>query len=268
MAFDLGSEGERRLGGRPIGGNDVIVGRAGAQFDILTAERHRGFNFALPEALVVEAIGQREPAAESRARNDVLSSITDCDLWTARVRRMVDALLRASDALPAESRVLGHASADMCDSLVALLLLPWRRSDSASIRPVWYQRLPIARRVTDFMHANLGEPLMMHDLCGAARASQRAVEYAFQDVYGVGPKQYLKMLRLNQVRRDLRTLPGDVASVTSIAHQYGFWHLGHFSVAYRQLFGETPRQTRRRQGGLPEVIGSALENGSDKFLQA
>ena len=53
------------------------------------------------------------------------------------------------------------------------------------------------------------------------------------------------MLRLNQVRRDLKAVPSDMASVTSIAYEYGFWHMGHFSDAYRQLFGKTPRQTRQ-----------------------
>ena len=94
------------------------------------------------------------------------------------------------------------------------------------------------------MRAHLGEPLMLHDICGFARASERAVEYAFRDVYGVGAKQYLRLLRLNQVRRELNALPAGAAAVTDIAQRYGFWHLGHFSAGYRRLFGEAPRQTR------------------------
>ena len=97
------------------------------------------------------------------------------------------------------------------------------------------------------MRANLAEPLMLHDICAAAHASERAVHYAFRDMYGVGPKQYLALLRLHRVRRDLQVLPPEPARVASTASRYGFWHMGHFSAAYRRLFGETPRRTQARR---------------------
>ncbi len=200
-------------------------------------------NVSLPEAFVVTALHQRAPGSEKLLRGAALQVAASGDLWLVRVRRLMAALLEAY-AQPSGACAGDYAYADISDTLLAILLEPWSQSEATAFRPVYYQRLPIVRRVTDFMRANLGEPLLMHDLCHAARASERAVEYAFRDVCGVGPKQYLKMLRLNRVRRDLKELPADVASVTGIAHQYGFWHMGHFSNAYRQLFGETPRQTR------------------------
>lgn len=244
VQFDLGSSGPRRLSGRVLEANDVAVGLGGAQFDFLTAEHYEGMDFRLPEALVAAALGHREPASEALFRGATLQVVANCDPWVTRVRKLTEALL-ASWAQPAGPRAHEYAHADVSDALVSMLLLPWRQSDGMAFRPVHYQRLPIVRRVTEFMRANLCEPLMMHDLCHVAGASERAVEYAFLDVCGVGPKQYLKMLRLNRVRRDLKELPADVASVTRIAHQHGFWHMGHFSNAYRQLFGETPRQTRQ-----------------------
>jgi AraC family ethanolamine operon transcriptional activator len=243
IQIDLGSSAVRRVGGQTIGDNDIVVGLGGAEFDFLSAAHHQGMNFSLPEALVLTALRQREPGSENLLRGSPLQVVASRDLWRARVRRLMGALLEAY-VQPAGPRAHEHAHADISDTLLALLIAPWSRSEAASFRPVRYQRLPIVRRVIDFMRANLGEPLMMNDLCSAARASQRALEYAFHDVCGVAPKQYLKILRLNEVRRDLKALPPDVATVTSLAHQYGFWHMGHFSSAYRQLFGETPRQTR------------------------
>ncbi len=243
MHLDLGSGGSRRLGGRAVVAGDLVVGAGGTQFDFLTAEQYDGIDFRLPETLVAAALSLREPVSGELFRGTTLHVVANCDRWITKVRGLTEALI-ASCTLPAGPRAHEHAHADVSDALVAMLLLPWQRSDAVAFRSLYYQRLPIVRRVTEFMHANLGEPLMTHDLCHAARASERAVEYAFRDVCGVGPKQYLKMLRLNRVRRDLKQLPADVASVTRIAHQYGFWHMGHFSKDYRQLFGETPRQTR------------------------
>jgi AraC-like DNA-binding protein len=47
------------------------------------------------------------------------------------------------------------------------------------------------------------------------------------------------------VRADLLRADTD-ESVTRIAMKWGFRHLGRFAVGYRDRFGETPSQTRRR----------------------
>jgi len=82
---------------------------------------------------------------------------------------------------------------------------------------------------------------MLHNLCRAGRASQRAVEYAFGSAFGGGPKQYLKLLRLNEVRRTLKAKSVNGISISETAHTFGFWRMGHLFTNYRNLFGETPR---------------------------
>ena len=53
---------------------------------------------------------------------------------------------------------------------------------------------------------------------------------------------YLKRLRLEEVRR-LLLARRDGTSVSRIALDWGFEHLGRFASDYRQAFGETPSQT-------------------------
>ena len=91
----------------------------------------------------------------------------------------------------------------------------------------------------------MDQRLMLHDICLAARASERTVEYAFHETYGIGVKQYHRQLRLACVRRELWHSPPDVL-ISEVATRYGFWHLGHFGVAYRSVYGETPRATLLR----------------------
>ncbi|WP_413700559.1 helix-turn-helix domain-containing protein [Psychromonas sp. KJ10-10] len=60
--------------------------------------------------------------------------------------------------------------------------------------------------------------------------------------YGISPKQYIQVLRLNQVRRELLNNQ-DSLTISEIAFNYGFFHLSLFSQNYKRLFGETPGQT-------------------------
>jgi AraC family ethanolamine operon transcriptional activator len=74
------------------------------------------------------------------------------------------------------------------------------------------------------------------------------LNHAFEQVLGMGPATYLRRLRLNQVRRSLRQprADGEPTSVAEIALDHGFWHPGRFSRQYRELFGESPRESARR----------------------
>jgi AraC family ethanolamine operon transcriptional activator len=58
----------------------------------------------------------------------------------------------------------------------------------------------------------------------------------------MGPLTWLNTMRLNAVRRRLK----EARSVTDAATELGFWHFGHFSRDYKELFGELPSETRER----------------------
>ncbi|MGI9516102.1 MAG: helix-turn-helix domain-containing protein, partial [Pirellulaceae bacterium] len=89
------------------------------------------------------------------------------------------------------------------------------------------------------------ENIRVVDLCRAARVSQRTLEYAFQEKYGVNPKSFLLALRLNNVRRELRAAQ-DGQKIVDIANRWGFWHMGQFAADYRKHFDELPSQTLGR----------------------
>ena len=92
------------------------------------------------------------------------------------------------------------------------------------------------------------QPLCVSDLCVGCCVPRRTLNHAFQQVLGMGPITYSRRLRLNQVRQSLRQprAKGDPKSVTEIALDHGFWHLGRFSSQYRELFGTSPRESARR----------------------
>ncbi len=100
----------------------------------------------------------------------------------------------------------------------------------------------------DLIHAKLHEPLSIMGICREVRISRRQLEYAFQTTFGVGPREYVRLLRLNESRRQLKSGRGAARTVTDIAMGVGVTHLSRFAQSYRTLFGETPLQTMRGGG--------------------
>lgn len=93
-----------------------------------------------------------------------------------------------------------------------------------------------------YMRSRLFAPISLADLARAAGVSPRTLNVICHRERGVAPMVMLRNLRLEAARRKL--LSDADASVTDVALEYGFGHLGRFSAYYRERFGELPRQTR------------------------
>jgi AraC family transcriptional regulator, ethanolamine operon transcriptional activator len=83
------------------------------------------------------------------------------------------------------------------------------------------------------------------EMCRALGVGRRTLEYAFRDVLGTSPRAYFIQCALEEAHSTLRVSSPSDRTVTEIAVECGFWHLGRFSVTYRATFGETPSQTLR-----------------------
>lgn len=100
----------------------------------------------------------------------------------------------------------------------------------------------LVRSVRELVEGSPDCPLSVAELCARFRASRRTLQYAFEDTLGVNPSAYMRAVRLDHVRRELRAS----SSVTEVATRWGFWHFGNFSGEYREQFGELPSETWKR----------------------
>jgi len=109
----------------------------------------------------------------------------------------------------------------------------------------------IVKTVEAYALSRIDEQLHVSDLCRAAGVSERTLEYAFRETMGLTPVTYLIRLRLHQVRRALLAATQGSTTVSAVALDWGFWHFGDFSRAYRECFGELPSDTLRRKPEAP-----------------
>jgi AraC family ethanolamine operon transcriptional activator len=107
----------------------------------------------------------------------------------------------------------------------------------------------IVRKVREGALASPSDPFHVADVCRSLGVSRRSLQYAFEDLTGMGVVQFLRNVRLNAVRRELHIPFGcPEEPIAAIAARWGFWHMPRFAGYYRALFGELPSETRRRQG--------------------
>jgi len=107
------------------------------------------------------------------------------------------------------------------------------------------QHSHIVKNVRTFLLENADRAIGVPELCNVFKVSRRTLQYAFDRILGIGPNAYLKILRLNGVRRALCRRDERI-SVQQAASDWGFWHLSQFAKDYRNLFDELPSDTVRR----------------------
>jgi AraC-like DNA-binding protein len=91
------------------------------------------------------------------------------------------------------------------------------------------------------------------EICVALGVSARTLRKGCEEHLGVSPSRYLRLRRLQQVHRALRSGNSDSASVAETARRYGVRDLGRFAASYRTLYGELPSVTLHRGAGPGET---------------
>jgi AraC-like DNA-binding protein len=102
------------------------------------------------------------------------------------------------------------------------------------------------KQAIEYMRANAGEPIRIRDIADACYVTPRTLENGFKDFKGTTPIAYLRQLRLEAVRRELKNSQS-TARISEIARRWGFVDLGRFAERYRRAFGELPSETVRKR---------------------
>ncbi|CAD5201291.1 AraC family transcriptional regulator [Pseudomonas sp. FEN] len=107
--------------------------------------------------------------------------------------------------------------------------------------------------VRQFIEAHLRDEIGIAQLREVARVSERSLYLLFERHVGLSPRDYVRQRKLERVHAVLQ-LPG-ARSITEVALDHGFLHLGRFSEAYRKRFGELPSHTWRRRQEAVALTG-------------
>lgn len=105
---------------------------------------------------------------------------------------------------------------------------------------------PYLRRVEKYIKEHLHDNLSISDISQATNVNARTLFHSFKRYHGITPMAYIKMLRLRNVHQVLVAAEPSTTTVTEVATNWGFYHLGRFSADYKNVFKELPSETLKR----------------------
>lgn len=223
------------MGSKQLAANAVCVRDGGQEFDLMTAPDFDLFGIVVNRRAFAEYLDltarqdldqllhERDVIALAAARKSRLCAVLNNILCDAELSSEAPHIL--------QSRIFG---------LLADLLREGQQSQPSSRRST-LARQQIVARLRELVLARPSEPLAIPDLCSELHVSRRTLQNCVEEVTGLSPLSYIRSLRLNEVRRQIRE--GN-APISSIAYSWGFTHLSQFAKDYRQLFGALPSESR------------------------
>ena len=157
-------------------------------------------------------------------------------------------LLYVVNALDADNTLLDHPliAKNFEELLLGIILsLPNNFSEELS-SPAGTSAVP-ARvcRAEEYIQANAGLPISIADILPQAGCSRKALFADFRKYRGYTPGEFLAGVRLRSAH-DRLSNPTESDTVTSIAYEAGFSHMGRFSKVYQKHYGARPSETLRQ----------------------
>ncbi|WP_309051468.1 AraC family transcriptional regulator [Streptomyces sp.] len=161
--------------------------------------------------------------------------------WVRFARQVAYEAL-AGDGLARHELVARPLQEALLNGLLLAAEHPWRE---ALAHPGEPRRPAPVKRAMDAVRERPEHPFTTTELAALARVSVRRLQESFREYVGMSPMAYVREVRLDRVREELRAAaPGEV-SVGEVAWRWGFTHQGRFAARYREKFGEPPSLTLR-----------------------
>jgi AraC-like DNA-binding protein len=242
------------VNGLPIRPELMLAVEPGTEVGFVTNADYESISILLPLVNIREQLLARRRDGEFRMPRGVEMLQAEA----AMIRRLFDwgiRLVRTAALQPSlfNGRKVARVAAqvEMIETLMSTLGATMdfepARADQAHQSQTF-----IVKAAEEYALSHTNDHVFVGDLCRATATSERALEYAFKNVMGLTPVAYLTRLRLHRVRRALLAATHRSATVSALALDWGFWHFGDFSRAYRDCFGELPSETLRRTPAAAE----------------
>jgi len=105
-------------------------------------------------------------------------------------------------------------------------------------------------KVRKYLDDNIHYNISIKEMAEAFNIGERQLYNSFKSNYGMTPKKYMQIIRLNAVNKELLQSKKSSTTVAEIAYKYDFTHMSYFTRAYKKIFNELPSHTLQKEISL------------------
>jgi AraC family transcriptional regulator, ethanolamine operon transcriptional activator len=233
--------GNARLHGRSVGLDDVLFLDGCSEFLLSTPQISTLLAIGIPVA-TLEPWFEHAPLPLRESAHRMAAAPMRDRSAAQRLREGLSSIIGKLTLHP-EEYLPGGRMKQLRDELVMLVVGLLRTESDPHETTALAKAKAVVQRSRAYALERHDHPPTLPELCHHTHVSPRTLQYCFQAVLGESPASYIKMLRLNGSRHDLKRLDENVL-IGDIAANWGFWHLSQFASDYRRMFGELPSATR------------------------
>ncbi|WP_456294663.1 helix-turn-helix domain-containing protein [Vibrio sp. AK197] len=240
-----------KVDGQEAQRHQVMVRPAHQAFELLTPEEFQIFGLVVDLSLLQKELVEQDYQQWMSAR--IMDSEQNADLcW--QIAKLIAMSLDAKSVIGARIVNEPHGclssliERSVVDKLSGFYLQQNTPIESAA------SRRSALQRIYHHIEQTGSYPQSITELCQIGCVSRRTLQYVFEQQLSMTPLSYLRDCRLNEVRRSLIETAHQELAICDVALAHGFYHLGSFHHYYKQLFGETPNQTKHRAQGYRRVF--------------
>jgi AraC-like DNA-binding protein len=169
--------------------------------------------------------------------------IMRCDALESMARWFCQELERPGSPLAGAGKPRFHAERMLLATFVECLAQSIPQNSEVAPELGEYQ----VRRAEEWIAQHATDAIGVEEIANAVGVGVRSLQRTFQRVRGYSPLKAIQLHRLSRTHEALLQATPDIASVTSIASEFGFFELGRFAQQYRAHFGENPSETLSRR---------------------
>lgn len=163
-------------------------------------------------------------------------------------RSFLNVITSVFSAADVGASIYSHPSTALAfeDMIVTALLTGFAHSRSDVLdSPAKGTSNRVVELAQEYLMVHSDDPIAIEKIAAVASVSVRSLQRTFRQIKGITPIRYLKTVRLDKARFRLSKGCSET-SVTQVAMDSGFGHLGAFGADYKLRFGEAPSETLRR----------------------
>lgn len=255
MSFPIDTEARLIWGGNELAGCEIGTLGPGGRAHVRIAGPCRWGNIRLPSL---------ELAAHARAMLGVVPALSPTPTrWRGppdamrRLREVHAAVVRTALTRPA-TLMNQEAVRGLEQQIIELVVAYLSGEGMMANTPARRRNQGIAVHLEELLRSRPEADTSVGGICAALGVSGQRLRLCCSEQLGVGPADYLRLRRLQQIRHALLTSDDGGGGLAAVAHRHGIRELRRFAAAYRAFYGELPSATLRRAGVRPRPLAHPL----------